>query len=249
MRIVGLPALGRGLVVQCDVQHGEDPRMLLWRRGWQVAHWLSARLDGAEIVITVEVRPRTPGSRAPKVHFRGADPDLVVTPGEFPVRRQRIAAYAVVRSHRGVLGTRCSGQTAVPGMWQLPGGGLEAGETPSQSVIREVMEETAQQVRLGRLVDLQSDHWIGRSPDGKLEDFQALRVIYTATCTCPTEPVVLDVGGTTESSSWIPVWHWRRLPWTSGARSALDRYLDGISLPAPTTDVRAADEDMTSNPA
>ena len=44
------------------------------------------------------------------------------------------------------------------------GGGLEVGETPSAAVIREVNEETGQQMRIGRLIDVQSDHWIGRAP-------------------------------------------------------------------------------------
>ena len=39
---------------------------------------------------------------------------------------QRIAAYAVVRSSRGVLMTELSDRTNAAGMWNLPGGGLDA---------------------------------------------------------------------------------------------------------------------------
>ncbi len=97
-------------------------------------------------------------------------------------------------------------------------------------MVREIMEETAQRVRISRLIDVQSDHWIGRSPSGVLEDFQALRIIYTAVCADPTDPLVLDVGGTTMSASWVPVRRWRSLQWTSGARSLLDRHLNHIRL-------------------
>lgn len=223
-------APGAEVSVNAILAHGEDPRMLLWHHGFLLTRPLSARLDDDQIVLTTQVRKRTKGSRAPRVKSRGLDPALQLAPGERPVPHQRIAAYAIVRSRRGVLGTQCSDRTAIPGLWQLPGGGLEAGETPSEGVVREITEESSQQVRIRRLIDVQSDHWVGRSPTGVLEDFQALRIIYTAVCPDPTDPEVLDVGGTTMAASWVPVRRWRALPWTSGARSLLDRHLDQIRL-------------------
>lgn len=198
---------------------------MLWQHGWLLTQPLSVRLDDDEIVLTTQVRPRTRASRPPRVKSRGLDPHLKVRPGEVAVPHQRVAAYALVRSSEGVLGTQCSDRTAIPGLWQLPGGGVEPGETPSESVVREITEETNQVIRISRLVDIQSDHWVGRAPSGVLEDFQALRLIYTAVCDDPTPPIVNDVDGTTQSASWVPIRKWRSLPWTSGARSVLDRYL------------------------
>lgn len=203
--------------------------MLLWRSGWILDHLLGAYLDEeGEIVLTAQVSHRKSSSRPPRVKERGVDPTLVIADNETAVPHQRIAAYAVVRSSRGVLGTQCSDKTAIPGLWQLPGGGLEIGETPSDGVMREVMEETGQTVRIHRLLDIQSDHWIGRGPTGRLEDFQALRIFYSAVCQSPGEPTVLDVGGTTRSARWISIRRWRSLPWTSGSRSILDRYLRSV---------------------
>lgn len=231
MHITGFHRLDEGPAVHIAVRHGDDPRLLLWSRGWSVAQWLSATGTDQDIVLTAQVRRRTPTTRLPRRHGLHALPDAYPAPGEVPIPHQRIAAYAVVRSSRGMLGTMCSDRTAVPGRWQLPGGGLEPGETPSEAVVREVTEETAQDVHLLRVVDLQSDHWVGRGPNGQLEDFQALRIIYTAVCTDPTVPRVLDVGGTTQIARWVSLRRWRALPWTSGARSALDKYLDTVRDP------------------
>ena len=230
MRIVGVLAPGASISVDAVLAHGEDPRMMLWRHGFLMTHPLSTHLDDQGIVLTAQVRPRANNSRPPRVKSRGLDPSLTIAQDEKPVPHQRVAAYAIVRSQRGVLGTQCSDRTAIPGLWQLPGGGLEQGETPSEGVMREIMEESSQRVRISRLIDVQSDHWIGRSPSGVLEDFQALRIIYTAVCADPTDPLVLDVGGTTMAASWVPVPRWRSLPWTSGARSLLDRHLNHIRL-------------------
>ena len=227
MRIVGVHRLSEGPVVDVTVGHGQDPRQLLWRRGWTVSDWMSASGCDDGIVMTARVAQRGAGSRMPRRHAHRVHA-LPRENGVEPVPRQRVAAYAIVRSPLGVLGTTCSRRTAVPGRWQLPGGGVEPGETPSEAVIREVLEEADQRIRILRVVDLQSDHWIGTSPAGVLEDFQALRIIYTAVCAEPRPPRVLDVGGTTESARWVSVRHWRALPWTSGARSALDKHLGSI---------------------
>lgn len=224
MQIVGVATPGSQELVRVGVEHGVHPKLAFWRAGWVIQGLLSAQLVGGEVVLTARVTPRTARMRPPRVKQRGSDPALVIHPDEVPVRNQRIAAYAVVRSPRGLLGTECSDRTAVPGLWQLPGGGLDPEESPADAVVREVLEEAGQQIRINRLLDLQSDHWIGRAPNGTLEDFHALRIFYSATCTEPTEPVVLDVDGTTERSEWVPLWHWRSLPWTSGSRSILDRF-------------------------
>ena len=124
MRIVGVPAPGAGTCVDVELLHGQDPRMLLWQRGWMLTQPLSVRLDDEEIVLTAQVRRRSQASRPPKVKSRGLDPGLVVAPNEVAIPHQRVAAYAIVRSALGVLGTQCSDLTAIPGLWQLPGGGV-----------------------------------------------------------------------------------------------------------------------------
>ena len=57
------------------------------------------------------------------------------------------------------------------GFWGLPGGAVEVGESVEQAIKREVMEETALQVEVNRLVGVYSDprHYnISSYPDGNV---------------------------------------------------------------------------------
>ena len=173
-------------------------------------------------MVTLEVRPASPADTPP------VDRMVVYEePGtdEVPLTRQRVGAYGIVLSERGLLGTVMSRLTGAPGSWNLPGGGLDAGEEPTAGLLREVHEETGQEVVPGRLLTLQSDHWIGRAPNGGLEDYHALRIIYSATCEKPSRPRVHDLGGSTARADWVPVKSWRRLPWTRAARQVLSQHL------------------------
>jgi 8-oxo-dGTP diphosphatase len=65
-------------------------------------------------------------------------------------RRRRIGAYALCRDGDRVLLTRSAATADFPGVWQIPGGGLEHGEDPNDAVVREVAEETGLDVRVVR---------------------------------------------------------------------------------------------------
>ena len=136
-----------------------------------------------------------------------------------------MAAYALVSSPWGLLATQYSDRTAVEGRWGMPGGGLDAAEEPVAAVLREVYEETAQSVVLAGLETVQTSHWIGRNPRGRLEDFHAIRLVYRADCPEPIEPRVLDTGGTTADARWVALAEWTRLDWTPGWRAILTDYL------------------------
>lgn len=57
-------------------------------------------------------------------------------------RRRRIGAYGLCWEGDRVLLTRASGAADFPGVWQLPGGGIEHGEDPTDALVREFAEET-----------------------------------------------------------------------------------------------------------
>ena len=220
MRVIGL--LAGNAVVDLVIGHGEHPDTTLYRAGWIAGRPVEARCCDGDVVVTLEVRPVSPADAPP------ADRMVVYEePGtdEVPVIRQRVGAYGIVLSERGLLGTVLSRITGAPGAWNLPGGGLDAGEEPTAGLLREIHEETGQEVVAGQPLALQSDHWIGRAPNGGLEDYHALRIIYSATCEKPSRPRVHDLGGSTARADWVPVKSWRKLPWTRAARQVLSQHL------------------------
>ncbi len=208
-----LPAQGDPIVVRADagggrrvadfvLGHGADPVRELARLGWARPRLRKAERDAdGALVLTYGV---TAASAVPSVaNPVPTDPGLVLEPGEEARPYQRTAAYGVVTSDRGVLLTELSALTSAPGRWTLPGGGLEAGEAPVDALHREVWEESGQEVAAVRLLEAHTSHWVGRAPSGRLEDFHAVRIVYAAWCPRPTDPVVHDVGGSTEAVSWV----------------------------------------------
>ena len=188
------------LVASFALDHGEDPVEGLAARGWAgVAQSADGVLGDLTLTYAVEPAasdvPRTSGPEGPGLtHDERA--------GLVP--HQRLAAYAVVVAQEQLLLTQLAPRTGAPGRWNLPGGGVDEGEAPDAAVVREVAEETGQVVDTVRLVDVMTQHWVGRSQRG-LEDYHAVRLLHTARCPRPTRPVVHAVGGSTSDARWVPL--------------------------------------------
>lgn len=194
----------RGSVrAEADLPHGADPHLLCAHLGHPGARPVRAGLLGHDLVLDYESESEEEAGGSPFVVPRPRVEDQARV-RSVPV--QRPAAYAVVVAADEVLLTRLSQRVrAAAGRWTLPGGGIDPGEQPVEAVVREVKEETAQDVEVGELVMVQSDHWVGESPRGVLEDFHALRLIYRATCSAPTPARVLESEGSTGSAAWLPL--------------------------------------------
>ncbi|MEB8343470.1 NUDIX hydrolase [Streptomyces endophyticus] len=89
----------------------------------------------------------------------------------------RVAAYAVcVREEQVLLARWVAGDGSK--RWTLPGGGMDHGEDPYDTVIREVDEETGYVVDPVALLGVHSV--LRRYPRklGKMADFHGLRLVY-----------------------------------------------------------------------
>ena len=150
------------------------------------------------------------------------------------MRRQRVGAYAVCLRDDAVLLAQLSGLTSWPGGWTLPGGGVDHGEHPRDTVVREVHEETGLPVEVRELLEVDSIHFTGHAPDGTLEDYHSIRLLYRGEVTSRDEPRVLEVDGSTSASAWVSLSDVR-----SGAVDIVNLVrtglaASGVSLPPPT---------------
>ena len=213
MVIVGVDTNG-STRFKSDLNHGAHLDALAFEHGYIVLRPLEARLVDADLMLRLLVRPAA-GEPGPVPAAPPLDPGLVLAEDDEPIVRQRVAAYAVVLSDLGLLATQYSDRTAVAGRWGMPGGGIDEAEEPTAAVLREVDEETSQPIALGPLTRVQTAHWIGVNPHGLIEDFHAVRLVYSATCDAPSEPVVREQDGTTESARWISLDAWPSLDWTA----------------------------------
>lgn len=187
-------------VVRFPLGHGGDPAAGLAARGWSGS---VVAVDGVMGRLTLRYAVHAaPGPGAVPAPGESRGPGLTRGEREGVVPRRRVAAYAVVVARGRLLLTLLSERTGAAGRWNLPGGGLDPGETPAAGVVREVAEETGQVVDEVRLVDVMTEHWVGRSPRGP-EDHHAVRLLHVARCTRPTRPVVHDVGGSTADARWV----------------------------------------------
>lgn len=109
------------------------------------------------------------------------------------------------RSAGRVLLVQLSASTTAPGAWSLPGGGVAHGEHPRDAARREAFEETGLDVQVGPLVDVDSLHLTGHAPDGTLEDFHAVRLVFAAIADDGRPPRVVEADGTTAAAAWVPV--------------------------------------------
>ncbi|MGK5680861.1 NUDIX hydrolase [Actinoplanes sp. URMC 104] len=120
---------------------------------------------------------------------------------------RRVGAYGICRDEAGrVLLARNSALSSFPGLWTLPGGGVEQGEHPDHTVVREFEEETGLSVRVDALHTVTAD--VFRLPGGELEHTD--RVVYDVSVTGGT--LRPEASGTTELVEWVAPAHFGELP-------------------------------------
>jgi ADP-ribose pyrophosphatase YjhB (NUDIX family) len=143
-----------------------------------------------------------------------------------PERIQRFGAYGAATDPDGrILLARVAEGYPGAGLWHLPGGGTDHGETPEQALARELAEETGQHGRVTGLLGVSHRYdpaAIG--PEGVPMDWHTIRVVFRVSVDLPTEPVVTEAaGGSTAAAAWFTRAEADGLGLTALARDAVDR--------------------------
>ncbi|PRX25805.1 ADP-ribose pyrophosphatase YjhB (NUDIX family) [Actinoplanes italicus] len=127
-----------------------------------------------------------------------------------------------------VLLTRGSDAGAFPGVWSLPGGGIDHGEHPDDTVVREFAEETGHAVRITGVRTVLAD--LARLPDDSIEHTD--RILYDVEVTGGT--LRHEAVGTSDLAEWVTpadVAARPLLPFTAGALGvAFDAAFDSAGL-------------------
>lgn len=114
-------------------------------------------------------------------------------------QHRRIAAYGVCRDGDGrTLLVRASARDDLPGVWGLPGGGVEHGEHPRAAVVREFAEETGLRAQVVGLRAVLSD--LLASPRRRRVTHTD-RVVYDVRVT--EGELRAEVGGTSDLARWV----------------------------------------------
>jgi ADP-ribose pyrophosphatase YjhB (NUDIX family) len=143
-----------------------------------------------------------------------------------PERIQRFGAYAAATDPRGrILLARVAEGYPGAGLWHLPGGGTDHGETPEQALARELTEETSQHGRVTGLLGVSHRYDpAALGPEGVPMDWHTIRVLFRVRVDLPTEPVVTEAaGGSTAAAAWFTRAEVDGLELTTLARDAVDR--------------------------
>jgi 8-oxo-dGTP diphosphatase len=119
---------------------------------------------------------------------------------------------AVVKDERGQLLLIKRGHEPGAGLWSLPGGRVEPGETDAQALVREMREETGLTVEAGPLLGSVRRPW----PNGAVIEIRDYAATVTGGTLCP--------GDDAADARWVPAGEVNTLALTEGLAEILTEW-------------------------
>ncbi|MES5821076.1 NUDIX hydrolase [Streptomyces sp. RG80] len=114
-------------------------------------------------------------------------------------KKLRVAAYAICVRDDQLLLARWIDDDGRP-EWTLPGGGMEHGEDPYDTVHREVAEETGYTIEITGLLGVRSRRHVSRRRFGRTVDHHGVGLVYEARVT--GGELRPEIGGSTDMAAW-----------------------------------------------
>ena len=126
-----------------------------------------------------------------------------------------VRAYGVLIDDDRVALVRSSNPRHDPPLWWLPGGGINFGESPEDTLVREFVEETGLLVTEPRLLGVTSD--VRRRDNG--DRIHTVRILFTAALA--GGELRHEVHGTTDHAAWFELDELEALNVADYARDAI----------------------------
>ncbi len=157
-----------------------------------------------------------------------ASPDGQASP---PAPRTRLGSYAVVLDDEDrILLCRLSADEVEAGAWTLPGGGVEFGEHPDETVIRELEEEAGLTGRIDDVLGIFSKVYL-RSRAAAGADLHFIGILYRV---APVGGALRDeIEGSTDTCAWLRPDELPALRIVGVARHAIRLVLPDVAIPEP----------------
>lgn len=114
-------------------------------------------------------------------------------------KKLRVAAYAICVRDGKLLLARWIGDDGRP-EWTLPGGGMDHGEDPYDTVLREVDEETGYTIEVTGLLGVDTRRHTYTRRFGRVVDHHGLRLVYEGRIT--GGELRHEIGGSTDMAAW-----------------------------------------------
>ena len=127
-----------------------------------------------------------------------------------------VRSYGVLIHEDNVALVRSSNPKHQPPLWWLPGGGIDFGESPEDTLLREFVEETGLEVKSPKLIGTTSD--LRRRDNG--DKLHTVRILFTVELA--GGELRHEVHGTTDHADWFSLSELSEMNLADYARDAIE---------------------------